>query len=75
MLCVRPFNAVLVNQRVVPQKSFMYLLHKRLQLYAYKVQIVQSLQPDDVLDELLLLQRFCVELMTTTITLSVFVFG
>jgi len=54
MLCVRPFNAVLVNQCAMPRTSYVYLkstvvtiLHKWQKLYAYKVQIVQSLQPDD----------------------------
>ena len=58
------------NKFRVPQSTVVKILHKQLKLYAYKVQIVQSLQPDDVLDELLLLQRFCVELMKTTIILT-----
>jgi len=35
------------NELRVPQSTVVKILHKRLKLYAYKVQIVQSLQPDD----------------------------
>ena len=62
------------NELRVPQNTVDKILHKRLKLYTYKVQIVQSLLPDDGPRRALLLQRFCVELMKTTIILSVFVF-
>jgi len=35
------------NELRVPQSTIVKILHKRLKLYAYKVQIVQSLQPDN----------------------------
>ena len=35
------------NELRVPQSTVVMVSHKRLKLYAYKVQIVQSLQPDD----------------------------
>ena len=35
------------NELRVPQSTVVKILHKRLKLYAYKVQIVQSLQPDN----------------------------
>ena len=35
------------NELHVPQSTVFKILHKRLKLYAYKVQIVQSLQSDD----------------------------
>ena len=35
------------NELRVPQGTVVKILHKRLKLYAYKVQTVQSLQPDD----------------------------
>ena len=35
------------NKFRVPQSTVVKILHKQLKLYAYKVQIVQSLQPDD----------------------------
>ena len=34
------------NELRLPQSTVAKILHKRLKLYAYKVQIVQSLQPD-----------------------------
>ena len=35
------------NELRVPQGTVVQILHKRLKLYAYKVQTVQPLQPDD----------------------------
>jgi len=35
------------NELRVPQSTVLKILHKQLKLYAYKVQIVQSLQPVD----------------------------
>jgi hypothetical protein len=35
------------NELRVPHSTVFKILHKRLKLYAYKVQIVQSLKPDD----------------------------
>jgi len=35
------------NELRVPQSTVVKILHKRLKLYAYEVQIVQSLLPDD----------------------------
>ena len=35
------------NDLRVPQSTVVKILHKRLKLYTYTVQIVQSLQPDD----------------------------
>ena len=35
------------NELHVPQSTVVKILNKWLKLYAYKVQIVQSLQPDD----------------------------
>jgi len=35
------------NELRVPQNTVVKILHKRIKLYAYKVQIVQSLQPHD----------------------------
>ena len=35
------------NELRVPQSTVVKILYKRLKFYAYKVQIVQSLQPDD----------------------------
>jgi len=35
------------NDLLVPQSTVVKILHKGLKLCAYKVQVVQSLQPDD----------------------------
>ena len=35
------------NELRVPQSTVVKILHKRLKLYEYEVQTVQSLQPDD----------------------------
>jgi hypothetical protein len=51
--CVMLFNAVRGSQLVVsherriPQSTVVKIVHKRLRLCAYKVQLVQALEPDD----------------------------
>ncbi|GBL80575.1 hypothetical protein AVEN_225265-1 [Araneus ventricosus] len=46
------------SERQIPQTSFLRILHKRLKLHAYKVQIVQDLQPNDCPRRAEFAQRF-----------------
>ena len=38
---------VVSNKLAIPQSAVHKVLHKRLRLHAYKLQIVQALKPDD----------------------------
>ena len=46
------------NELAIPRRTVQKVLHKRLRLYAYKLQIVQALKPDDHPRRALLLKKF-----------------
>ena len=62
------------NELDIPRSTVHKVLHKRLRLHAYKLQIVQALKPDDRLAEQLSLKKFFSALMMTMATLTVCVF-
>jgi len=62
------------NELRVPQSTVVKILHKRLKFYAYKVQIVQSLQPDDGPRRVSFATEILRRIDKATIILSVFVF-
>ena len=62
------------NELAIPRSTVHKVLHKRLRLHAYKLQIVQALSRMIALAEQLSLKKFFSALMMTMATLTVCVF-
>ena len=62
------------NELAIPRSTVHKVLHKRLRLHAYKLQIVQALNRMIALAEQLSLKKFFSALMMTMATLTVCVF-
>ena len=62
------------NELAIPRSTVHKVLHKRLRLHAYKLQIVQALKPDDRPRRAAFAKKFFSALMMTMATLTVCVF-
>ena len=65
---------VALNELAIPQSTVHQVLHKRLWLHAYKLQIVQALKPDDHPRRAAFAEEILRALMMTMITLTVWFF-